>query len=242
MSFNDDLRQRFYLLSQTCPGFEAVLTQALFGLVTQEHMLWYSRPGRANSTVARAIFNMFDNAPTFSKQLTKDTMPDAIFGQVVVNELMKGNEVYNLENGIVSSVFAYLDEFFDASDFMLRSMLNVLNERIFESKDMGIVQSPLHSVIVTTNYIRQREATEAVLDRIMCKAVLPGITDLTDCMRAGQTYLGFAGKRKAKPTKTVPIKRRKVTIQTVRKVVEVESIGKPLPNGRTPVVQPTDES
>jgi MoxR-like ATPase len=196
MSFTDDLRERFFKLSQTYPGFEEVLTQSLFGLVAMEHMLWYSRPGRAKSTVARAIFGLFENAPVFNKQLTKDTMPDAIFGNPIAEELMKsGREIYNLEGGIVTSTFAYLDEFFDANDFVLRSMLNVLNERIFESKDMGTVQSPLHSVIVTTNYLREREATQAVLDRILCKAILPGITDVTDCMQAGQTYLGYPGKR-----------------------------------------------
>jgi hypothetical protein len=50
-----------------------------------------------------------------------------------------------------------------------------------------------------------------------------------------------AGKGNPRPTKKVPIKRRKVTIKKVRRIVEVESTGKPEPTGRIPVVHPTDD-
>jgi len=195
MTFAHDLRERVYLLGQNFPGYEDVLTQALFALVTREHMLWYSKPGRAKTQVAGSLFDMFAGAPVFRKQLTKDTMKEELFGNVVVDDFMKtGSEVYNLDNGIVESVFAYLDEFFDGADYLLRALLNLLNEREFHAKDMGVVVSPLHSVIATTNFYRDREATEAVLDRFMCKAVLQGIDGVADSMRATATYLTYAGK------------------------------------------------
>lgn len=196
MSYQTDLRENFYELGQHFPGFEGVLIQALFALIAKEHMLWYSKPGRAKSMVAKEIFGMFDGATILSSQLTKDMMPDDVFGDVIANELInRGRRIVNLDGGLAAVTFAYLDEFMDAGDFMLRSMLNVLNEREYHgSKDMPTVLSPLHSAIATTNYMRQREATEAVLDRLLCKASLPGVTGLTDVMRAGQTYLGYAGK------------------------------------------------
>lgn len=190
MSFESDLRERFYLLAQAYPGYEDVLTQALFALLTREHVLWYSKPGRAKSEVSDAVFGMFDGAPAFSRQLTKDTMPEAVFGNVIPRLLMEeGREIYNLEGGIVTATFARLEEFFDASDFMLRSMLSVLNERYFETKDMKRVDSPLHTAILTTNYVRESEATEAIIDRIICKAMIPGVTSVVDRMVANQTYL-----------------------------------------------------
>lgn len=191
------LRENFHELSQHFPGFDEVLIQALFALVAEEHVLWYSKPGRAKSMVARAIFSMFSDAKTLTTQLTKDMMPDDVFGDVIANELIQhGRRVVNLEGGLAEVEFAYLDEFMDAGDFLLRSMLNVLNEREYHgSKDMPTTKAPLHTAIATTNFMRQREATEAVLDRLLCKAELAGIEDLTDCMRAGQTYLGYAGKR-----------------------------------------------
>ncbi|HSX33146.1 MAG TPA: MoxR family ATPase [Candidatus Saccharimonadales bacterium] len=198
--FTTLLRERFYLLGQSFPGYEQVLTQALFALVTKEHMLWYSKPGRAKSMVAKAIFDLFEGSSLFMKQLTKDTLPDAIFGNVIPDKLMaEGLELYNLDGGLAAVEFAYLDEFFDASDFVLRAMLNVLNERVFLSKDQPPVLAPLHSVIATTNYLRQREATEAVLDRLLCKAVVGDITAVTDLMRAGMTYLGYPGKSHGLP-------------------------------------------
>lgn len=195
MTIAQDLREQVYLLGQNFPGYEDVLTQSLFALVTREHMLWYSKPGRAKTQVAGSLFGIFANAPVFRIQLTKDTMKDELFGNVVADDFMKtGREVYNLENGIVEAVFAYLDEFFDGSDFLLRALLNLLNEREFHAKDMGVVASPLHSVIATTNFYRNREATGAVLDRFMCKAVLHGIDGVADNMRATRTYLTYTGK------------------------------------------------
>ncbi|GEM_PF-5671961 len=49
------------------------------------------------------------------------------------------------------------------------------------------------------------------------------------------------GKGKHTPTKTVPIVRRKVTIETVKKMVEVEMPGPKAPNGRIFVPYPTDD-
>jgi len=198
-----DLRENFYELEQHFPGFQEVLIQALFALVGMEHLLWYSLPGRAKSMVARAIFGMFDGAKVLTTQLTKDMMPDDVFGDVIANELINsGRRIINLEGGIAAVEFAYLDEFMDAGDYLLRSMLNVLNEREYHgSKDMASVSAPLHTAIATTNFMRQREATEAVLDRLLCKAELAGIEELTDCMRAGQTYLGYSGKMLQLPHK-----------------------------------------
>ena len=182
-------------ISMNFPTFEDVLTQALFALLTREHVLWYSRPGRAKSQVARQIFDLFMGSKVFTMQITKETSKDELFGNILVDELMKsGSEIHNLSNGLADVEFAYLDELFDGNDFLLRTMLNVLNEREFHSKDMGTIKAPLHTVIATTNFLRMRGATDAVLDRFMCKAYLHGVVDLTDAMRATNTYLSFTGK------------------------------------------------
>src|SRR6476469_331830 len=118
MAFTGDLRENFFRLTQNFPGYDEVLAQALFALLTREHMMWYSRPGRAKSLVASSIFGMFDGAPTFRVQLTKDMMQESVFGNIKIDELTAHGRVeYTLDGGIVTSVFAYLDEFFDASDF-----------------------------------------------------------------------------------------------------------------------------
>lgn len=201
MAFVDDLRRNFYILSQNFPSTGPVLEQALFALVAREHVLWYSLPGRAKSQLSGSIFGMFTGAPTFTIQCTKDTPPESIFGNIIPKMLMEnGHEVYNLEGGLVTSTFAFLDEFMDLADMVMRSTNSVLNERLFFAKDMGgEIKSPLHTAIATSNYLRQREATQAVIDRFMCKAYLRGIDGVADSMRAGNTYLDYSGKRLALP-------------------------------------------
>ncbi len=195
MSYSTELRQRFHSLAQVFPGYEPVLTQILFALLAREHVLLYSRPGRAKSQIAGSVFDMFSGAPVFRIQITKDTVKDSIFGNVIADDLLKtGREVYNLDGGIVTAIFAYLDEFFDGPDYLLRALLNVMNEREFHSKDMGTVVSPLHSIIATTNFMRQSDVQQAVLDRFMCKAVVQGIDGVVDSMRASETYLTYSGK------------------------------------------------
>lgn len=195
VSFTTALRERFYRLSQLYPGYEEPLTQALFGLVAREHILWLSKPGRAKSEVARAIFNMFD-ARVFSTQINKDMMPDDLFGDAVLSRQYEtGERIYNTQGGLAEAEFAYLDEFFDGTSFLRRSMLTAFNERLYERRNMGSIAIPLHSAFMTTNFMGQHAEDEAVLDRILCKAWVPGITNVVDCMRAGKTYLSNSHKR-----------------------------------------------
>jgi MoxR-like ATPase len=198
--FTSDLRVAFYRLGQIFPTFEEQLVQALFALVTEEHILWVSKPGRAKSQLSNAIFGLFPDAPMFATQLTKDMLPDSLFGNIIPDELMKtGKEKRFLDGGIADVMFARLEEFFDGSDYLIRSLLTVLNERMYEAKDQR-VKAPLHTAICTTNFMRQREVTEAVMDRIMCKAVIAGVKDLTDVMRAGDSYINYAAEISSLPT------------------------------------------
>lgn len=203
MTYIDDLRRNFFLLSKTFPSTEEVLVQALFALLTEEHVLWYSLPGRAKSQISSSIFGMFVGAPTFAIGCTKDTPEEKLFGNIIPAKMMaEGKEIYNLDGGLVKSTFSFLDEFMDLSDMVMRSANSVLNERVFYTKDMGHIDSPLHTAIATSNYLRVREATQAVIDRFMCKAYLRGIDGIADSMRASGTYLDYSGKRI--PLKTLP--------------------------------------
>lgn len=50
------------------------------------------------------------------------------------------------------------------------------------------------------------------------------------------------GNSKAVPTRTIPITRRSVKIETVRRIVEIEETGPPAPSGRLVVPYPTEET
>jgi len=151
---------------------EEMVRQAFYALLTGEHQLLLSRTGMAKSLLARQIFCCFKNANVFEKQLTKDTMPDNLFGAYDIDEMKKGKMIHNVEGSIVLADFAFLDEIFDANDMLLRSLLSLLNEKRLVNGQQQL-RSTLNSVIGATNYLRATEMLEAVLDRFLYKSYIP---------------------------------------------------------------------
>jgi len=153
-------------------GREQIIRQSFFALMTGEHQLLVSRTGMAKSMLARQIFACFDGAVIFEKQLTKDTMPDNLFGAYDIEAMKRGKMIHNVEGSLVLAHFAFLDEIFDANDMLLRSLLSLLNEKQLVNGEQ-IIHSPLQSVIAAANYIRVTEILEAVLDRFLYKSYIP---------------------------------------------------------------------
>ncbi|MEW5803342.1 MAG: AAA family ATPase, partial [bacterium] len=158
-------------------GREEIIRQSFYALLTGEHQLLFSRTGMAKSLLARQVFSCFDRAVVFEKQLTKDTMPDNLFGAYDIVQLKRGRLVHNIENSIVLSDFAFLDEIFDANDMLLRSLLSLLNEKRLINGEQQI-SSPLNTVIAAANYLRITDVLEAVLDRFLYKSYIPENKDL----------------------------------------------------------------
>ncbi|MEW6378462.1 MAG: AAA family ATPase [bacterium] len=159
-------------ISHQIVGREEIIRQSFYALLTGEHQLLFSRTGMAKSLQARQIFNCFEQVTVFEKQLTKDTMPDNLFGAYDIVQLKRGKLVHNVDGSIVLADFAFLDEVFDANDMLLRSLLSLLNEKRFMNGGEQI-SSPLNTVIATANYVRVTEVLEAVLDRFLYKSFIP---------------------------------------------------------------------
>jgi len=159
-------------VSKQVLGREEIIKQAFLAIMTGEHLLLISRTGMAKSLLARQIFSCFDNAQLFEKQLTKDTMPENLFGAYDIEAMKKGKMIHNVEGSLVLSHFAFLDEIFDANDMLLRSLLSLLNEKQLVNGEQ-IVFSTLHTAIAAANYIRVTEVLEAVIDRFLFKCFIP---------------------------------------------------------------------
>jgi len=164
-------------VSKQILGREHIIKQTFFALMCGEHQLLISRTGMAKSMLARQIFACFDGAQVFEKQLTKDTMPDNLFGAYDIEAMKRGKMIHNVEGSLVLSHFAFLDEIFDANDMLLRSLLSLLNEKKLVNGEQ-IIHSPLQTVIAAANYIRVTEILEAVLDRFLYKSYIPENKDL----------------------------------------------------------------
>ena len=153
-------------------GRDEIIRQTFMAFMTGEHQLLISKTGMAKSLLARQIFSCFAGANIFEKQLTKDTMPENLFGAYDLEAMKKGKMIHNVEGSIVLSHFAFLDEIFDANDMVLRALLSILNEKQLINGEQ-IVHSTLHSAIAAANYIRTTEILEAVIDRFLYKSFIP---------------------------------------------------------------------
>lgn len=172
---------------------EEIVRQSFYAILTGEHQLILGRTGMAKSLLARQIFSCFEHINLFQKQLTKDTMPDNMFGAYNMDDLKRGKMVHNIKGSIVTSDFAFLDEIFDANDMLLRSLLTLLNEKKLVNGEQ-IVDSPLNTVIAASNYIRATEMLEAVLDRFLYKCYIMENKNLYYKLSIDQIYRRNVGK------------------------------------------------
>ncbi|PKL37973.1 MAG: hypothetical protein CVV44_12455 [Spirochaetae bacterium HGW-Spirochaetae-1] len=159
-------------ISENVIDRDEIVRQAFFAILTGEHMLLLSRTGMAKSFLTNYIFHTFQGARIFSSQASKDQTPDNYFGPYNIDEFKKGRIRHNVRGSIIEANLVFLDEFFDASDVVLRSLLSVLNERKFINGQEQI-DAAVHTAIATANYMRMNEVTEAVLDRFTYKSIIP---------------------------------------------------------------------
>ena len=174
-------------------GRGEIIRQSIYAILTGEHMLLLSRTGMAKSYLATSIFNIFEGARIFAAQASKDQTPDNYFGPYNIDEFRKGRIRHNIKGSIIEANLVFLDEFFDASDVVLRSLLSVLNERKFINGSEQI-DAAVHTTIATANYMRMNEVTEAVLDRFTYKSIIPEDNNVYNQLLIDQTYTVSRGK------------------------------------------------
>jgi MoxR-like ATPase len=180
-------------INENVIGRKEIVQQAMYAILTGEHMLLLSRTGMAKSYLAEYIFKTFEGARIFSSQASKDQTPDNYFGPYNIEEFKKGRIRHNIMGSIIEANLVFLDEFFDASDVVLRSLLTVLNERKFINGSEQI-DTAVHTAIATANYMRMNEVTEAVLDRFTYKSIIPENTNVYNQLLIDHTYSMSGGK------------------------------------------------
>lgn len=180
-------------INENIIGREEIINQAIYAILTGEHMLLLSRTGMAKSYMANSIFNIFEGARVFASQASKDQTPDNYFGPYNIDEFRKGRIRHNIKGSIIEANLVFLDEFFDASDVVLRSLLSVLNERKFINGSEQI-DAAVHTAIATANYMRMNEVTEAVLDRFTYKSIIPEDNNVYSQLLIDKIYTNQKGE------------------------------------------------
>lgn len=184
----------------------SITRQGLRALMTSEHQFIFSAAGVAKSLYANQIFSFFKPARTFSIQFCPDTTPDDLFGAYDIEKFKKGIVTHNIEGSIITKPFAFLDEFMDGNDKLLRTLLGVLLERRFIAGNQ-VEEAMLHTAIATSNYMRVSETTEALLDRFLYKSFINPAKDMYTLLRIDQVYNRQAGQvKKPDPSRQIDLR------------------------------------
>lgn len=167
----DEVKRAFGPIERDLVGFGPLVTQAVYALLTGENLVVFSPPGTAKSLFARLLFQRIRGAKVFDTQMSKGTLAEELFGSVDIEQMKAGRVIHNTRDTLVDADLAFIDEFFDANDMVLRAMLGILHERLFKK---GTQSEParLHTGIVAANYVRATGITEAVVDRFLFRATV----------------------------------------------------------------------
>ena len=169
-AFFDELRSAFVERGD-------VLAQIALALLAREHVLVAGPPGTAKSQLASAALGRIvceeSGSPSlFARQITESTVQTDLIGPIDFKNLTEtGRTMHFTDEGLLGNVHAFLDEVFDGRDMLLRSALNLLQER--EVKQGGtIARGRIECALMTSNrYISEvleqsRETLLAFVDRI----------------------------------------------------------------------------
>ena len=177
-------RAFFEELANTFIEREDVLAQVALALLAREHVLLTGPPGTAKSGLANAIFGRIvcedSGAPSlYSRQITESTVQTDLIGPIDFKNLMEtGRTSHFTDEGMLGAAHAFLDEVFDGRDMLLRSALNVLQERELK-EGTKVTRGRIEVALMTTNrYIADvidhaRETLLAFVDRIAFIGFVP---------------------------------------------------------------------
>ncbi len=142
-------------LAARYPERDTLIAQAVLAVIAREHLVIFGPPGTGKSEIAAAFLRRFvddQGRPSlYARQIVETTVQSDLVGPVDFKVLTEtGKTVHRIEEGILASEFAILDEAFDGRDLLLRSILCVLNERELALGNQ-VVKARLASAFLTTN-------------------------------------------------------------------------------------------
>jgi len=167
MSVSSRVTHFFESLKTHILGRDDVLDDIKVALTLGENVLLYGKHGTSKSLMSNLILSNIEGASLFKTQLFKEMSADYVFGPTNIPKYQKeGVLEHNIEGYLPTCTFAFLDEFFDANDNLLRSMLTCLNEREY-TNGRETIRIPLRSAIASTNFSEVNDKREAVIDRFL---------------------------------------------------------------------------
>jgi MoxR-like ATPase len=138
-------------------GRDKEINMAMCALLSQSNLMLLGSPGEGKSFMAHTFRNNIVGAKSFFKQLSPETDMDEIFGSPKFDDMQAGRIRRNIEDTLVDSDIAFLDEIGKANSALRESMFTVLNERMFVNGTQPI-KTPLMTCIAAANEVNTDSA------------------------------------------------------------------------------------
>ncbi len=220
----------FSELQRTFVERDDVLRQVALALLAREHVLLTGPPGTAKSSLASAVLaRIVDDrslAPSvFARQFTESTVQTDLVGPINFKTLTEtGRTEHFTDEGILGAVHAFLDEVLDGRDMLLRSTLNLLQERELK-EGAKITRGRIECALMTTNrYLAEvieqsRETLLAFVDRIAFLSFVPkGFAAPDGLSRVLHEQVGGAGRPELRAFLTIQ------DVDALQELVEVVTV------------------
>jgi MoxR-like ATPase len=172
----------------------------LTALIAREHVLLVGPPGCGKSLLLDSVLK-WTGGTKFSILLTKFTAPEEVFGPVSLAGLRADKYVRVITGKLPEADYAFVDEIWKASSAILNTLLQILNERVYDAGD-GIVRNvPLKLCVAAANEWPSPDTGKelsAVFDRFVLRTTVSPIRS-----QAGRQRLLWARDHVPKLTGTI---------------------------------------
>ena len=152
---------------------EDVVRMLMISVLARQHMWIVGAPGAAKSLIISRFASYITN-PTATYRLffdalcSRQTKIDEIFGPPKISAYRDDRYERAIDQYLPNAVFAFLDEFGNASSTLQHATLKVLNEREYQNGSITI-RCPLNTAMVASNVLPQGEDVAASWDRFLIR-------------------------------------------------------------------------
>lgn len=141
---------------------------AILALVAGCTCFLLGEPGIAKSMLPRRIRAYIDGGRYFDHDLDRFSTPEDLFGPRSLSAMRDDRWERVIDGTLVTADWAFLDEFFEASSALLKTMLRALNEREFH-QGTEIIPMNLTTVFCASNEIPSEARLMPLFDRLLLR-------------------------------------------------------------------------
>jgi MoxR-like ATPase len=149
---------------------------ALLALVAGCTCFFLGEPGIAKSMLARRIRAHVSGSHYFEHPMDKFSVPEDLFGPRSLSAMKEDRWERTIEGTLVTADWCFLDEFFEASSALLKTLLRALNEREYH-QGTEIIPMSLTTVFCASNEVPSEPRLMPLYDRLLLRRHLRPIQE-----------------------------------------------------------------